>query len=589
MDEFQKVKKRKNSKANSEEHIVLPPSKYQKDGLKALENRITEFSDCLLLFDDKLHCTYCDKAVSSHRSHCIAHLKTAEHLKNKEIFNKKNNNEHSSTNAPYADFVSKATNTSGRKLEPFQLEMFFAKHEFTATYLLCCSDCETLTMKELLSMADSYCTSLWDNLRLGYTETKGLPALREQCSLLYDGFDGNNILCFAGAEEGIFCTIQTILKPMGPDVRNAKALHVIIVTPCYQSLLSIPASLSFTVTTVPLVLAAKHQSLPHSHNTSTQEWELNFAMLKEAIKPGQTKLLVVNFPHNPTGAILTLAQQQEIVNMAREHNFWIFSDEVYRGFGSVHLDNERPNRDDSVPFCTLYPKAISLGAMSKVYGMPGVRVGWVACQDRQLLARISESKHYLSICNSAPSEILALIALRSRDTILTRNKRIVQYNMELVESFLSRHPNDFSWVPPRGGCCGFVRYHKASPTNTLNTMMKSLVGRFGVLILPGDNFPLHIRTQPNSSQSTEGQAITDSDAINLPLYAVIGNNEDDNSNDCPSPTQYQMQSDSINAIKSSHDETEQAGINNFFRVGLGRATFVDALRAFENALPFLDE
>ena len=111
----------------------------------------------------------------------------------------------------------------------------------------------------------------------------------------------------------------------------------------------------------------------------------------------------------------------------------------------------------------------------------------------------------------------ALIALRARDRILARNKSIVQNNVSLVEAFLSRHPDDFSWVPPRGGCCGFMRfllfslssiffngnfiinfnrYLKASTTNTLDEMAKKLVDRFGVLILPGNNFPLHIRAHP---------------------------------------------------------------------------------------------
>eukprot|EP00597_Dinobryon_sp_UTEXLB2267_P000858 CAMPEP_0170078266 /NCGR_PEP_ID=MMETSP0019_2-20121128/14883_1 /TAXON_ID=98059 /ORGANISM="Dinobryon sp., Strain UTEXLB2267" /LENGTH=436 /DNA_ID=CAMNT_0010291023 /DNA_START=502 /DNA_END=1812 /DNA_ORIENTATION=+ len=435
-------------------------------------------------------------------------------------------------------------------------------------------------MKELLSMADHECIDMWDNLRLGYTETKGLPALRQQCSLLYEGFNAENILCFAGAEEGVFCTLQTILTSLPEDVTlsnsfKTKHNHAIIVTPCYQSLLSIPASLSSSITTVPLVLVPLPNSNDPNNETTSLQWQLNLTAIRETIKPGHTKLVVINFPHNPTGAIITLAEQQELVNMAREHDLWIFSDEVYRGFENVSSNKDSPQQafDDSKSLCTLYPKAISLGAMSKVYGMPGVRVGWVACQDRQLLARISESKHYLSICNSAPSEILALIALRARDKILARNKSIVQHNLALVEAFLSRHPNDFSWVPPRGGCCGFMRYHKASSTKTLDAITKTLVNRFGVLILPGDNFPLHIRTLPTDGVHNESNN-ADSNASLIPLESCAVVEQDSNPGDSPKLVEVSNPSE---------------GIESFFRVGLGRANFGEALKAFENALPFLDE
>ena len=238
-----------------------------------------------------------------------------------------------------------------KPLQDFELEIYFAKYEFEAKYLLCCSDAETLTMKELLSMAaeDSPdALDRWNNLSLGYTESKGLPLLREEIARQFysdDSFDiklgASDVICFAGAEEGIYATMRAILQP---------ADHVIVVTPCYQSLISVAESIC-EVSTI---------CLEENNN-----WNLNTNKLRKLIRPNETKLIVINFPHNPTGALISQACQAEIIAIAEEFQLYIFADEVYRGL-ETHIHEQLR------PFACMYAKAFSLSVMSKTLGLAGL-------------------------------------------------------------------------------------------------------------------------------------------------------------------------------------------------------------------------
>lgn len=244
-----------------------------------------------------------------------------------------------------------------RDLDEFGLEIYFAKYEFTAKYLLCCSDMETISMKELLLSADEECKLLWDELRLGYTETKGLPILRKEIAKQhYNRLTSENILCFSGAEEGIYCFLNSFIKPID---------HVIVITPCYQSLLSIPTALAQSTTSLDLVYTqgndCDHDDNDSSGNGSTwstnSRWTVNISALKSEIRPN-TRLIIMNFPHNPTGCTLLQSELEEIIAVARETGIYVFSDEVYRGL-----------EDDSFQLPTVasvYEKGISLGVVSKV-------------------------------------------------------------------------------------------------------------------------------------------------------------------------------------------------------------------------------
>lgn len=312
------------------------------------------------------------------------------------------------------------------QLPIFQLEDYLSTREFSAPYMFGSSDAETWSMKELVEMADEECQKLWGNLGLGYTETQGHPLLREEIAQQYnENIFAKNVLCFAGAEEGIYAACQTLLEPTD---------HAIVITPAYQSLESIPASLC-DVTSISL--------------SPENKWSLDVSLVKEAIQPN-TKLLLINFPQNPTGTIITHGQQKLLVELARSKGIWIFSDEVYR---LLELDP----KDRLPPMADIYEKGLSLGVMSKAYGLAGLRIGWIACQDQAMLKKFGEMKHYLTICNSAPSEILSLIALRNSETLLARNHEIMKSNIKLLDAFFDEYSDAFEWVRPKGGCVGFPK------------------------------------------------------------------------------------------------------------------------------------
>lgn len=342
-------------------------------------------------------------------------------------------------------------------INPFKLETYLAQYEFSAPYLLCCSDAQTLPMQELLRLATPEEKNTWDHLTLGYTEVTGLPKLREQISTsLYPSLKSENILTFSGAEDAIFCALHTLCGPED---------HIITFTPCYQSLFEIPRLKGTAVTTIPL--------------RPENEWRIDMDDVRKAMRKN-TAGIIINFPHNPTGQVISEQTLKELINLCDHNGLWLFSDEVYRLLGKPD-DGWAPNAAD------IYPRALSLGVMSKSFGMAGLRVGWLACEDISLLSRIEKMKHYTSICNSAPAEILSLIALREKDSILRRNNAIVTNNLLLLDDFFQEYKELFEWIRPQGGCVGFVHYKGSLSVETLT---HNLVRDQGVLLMPASVYDL---------------------------------------------------------------------------------------------------
>jgi aspartate/methionine/tyrosine aminotransferase len=334
----------------------------------------------------------------------------------------------------------------------FQLERFFARWEFAAPYILCASDVEGYRMADLLALADLETRGLWENLALGYTEASGHPFLRREIAGLYAGVTPDEVLTFAGAEEAIYVTMRTLLRPGD---------HAIVAWPAYQSLFEVARAVGAVVTLLPL-------------RPATDRWTLDLDELAAAVRP-DTRLIVTNFPHNPTGALPTAAEWQAIVGIAREAGAYLFSDEVYR-----FLEYDPADRLPAAVEC--YEWAISLGVMSKPFGLAGLRIGWLATHQADLLARAAAYKDYTTICNSAPGEILALIALRARGQVLARSLGILHGNLALLDLFMAEFAGWFEWRRPRAGTVAFPRLRGGRP---VETFAADLVRAEGVLILPG--------------------------------------------------------------------------------------------------------
>ncbi len=340
------------------------------------------------------------------------------------------------------------------QIQPFELERYFALHEFSARYLLSPSDCESLSMQELLALADAPARALWDQLGLGYTESPGHPLLREEIAAQYTGLSAGQVLT-AAPEEAIFIAMNVLLQPGD---------RVVALAPAYQSLHAVAQSLGCQVLEWPLT-------------PREGRWMLDLEQL-EHLLAAPTRLLVVNFPHNPTGFMPSAQEWQDVVRQAVKAGALLFSDEMYR-----RLEHNPAARLPAA--CEIYERGISLAGLSKAYGLPGLRTGWLACTDHDLLARCQAFKDYTTICASAPGEILAIIALRARETILARCQALVGENLALARAFFSARPGQFEWLEPQGGSIAFPRI---LGSKTVEQFAEELLGRRQVMVVPGAMF-----------------------------------------------------------------------------------------------------
>lgn len=341
------------------------------------------------------------------------------------------------------------------QIADFALERYFARWEFHVRHVLCASDLEPLSLHELVSFADAPTRALWDSLRLGYTESLGHPLLRAEIASLYETVTPDDVITFAGAEEGIFLAMHAMLHAGD---------HAAVLWPAYQSLYDVARSIGADVTLVPL---------------DPGSWEFDPDAVLAALRPN-TRLAVVNFPHNPTGTLATRDALEHLTTELERRGVTLLSDEVYRG---LELDASRrlPAGVD------VGRNTLSLGVLSKTYALAGLRIGWIATHDAALRERLARLKDYTTICGSAPSEILAIIALRARERVVARSREIIAANLPLLDAFFARHSERFSWVRPRAGSVAFPRLCTETG-GAVERFCDDLVEKTGVLLLPGSRF-----------------------------------------------------------------------------------------------------
>ena len=296
-------------------------------------------------------------------------------------------------------------------LPPFRLERYFAEYEFNTEFLLCASDCEAMTVRDLLALepgADERFRQTW----LGYTESQGSLSLRFVISRLYDSIEPEHVLVHSGAEEAIFLFMHAVLR---------SGDHLIVHTPCYQSLADVAHSIGCQVTS----WTAREEN----------RWALDLAELPRLLRPN-TRVIVVNTPHNPTGYLMPRADFDALHSFARGNDLLLFSDEVYR-------ESEYDPSARLPAACDQGEHAVSLGVTSKTYGLAGLRIGWIATRNRDVYAHMAALKDYTTICNSAPSEFLAQLALGHREGLVERNLGIIRRNLAVIDGLFKRRADLF--------------------------------------------------------------------------------------------------------------------------------------------------
>jgi len=338
------------------------------------------------------------------------------------------------------------------KIPPFLLERYFASHEFNVRFVLCASDCESSSIGELLALEPGAEERL-SRQRLGYTESPGSPALRQAIAGLYASTGPEQVLVHSGAEEAVFLFMHATLQPGD---------RLVVQTPCYQSLAEVARSIGCVVE--PWLLREE------------EGWAPDLRELRRLLRR-RTRALVVNSPHNPTGYQMSLAMFLEVIRLAEERGVLLFSDEVYR-------EAEYREEDRLPAACEVSPSCVSLGVLSKSYGLAGLRIGWLATRNARLLEAVAGLKDYTTICSPAPSEFLAELALRHRQTLLRRNLGLIRGNLQVLDAFFARHPERFSWRRPLAGPVAFPRLRGAEVEGFCNRLREGS----GVLLLPGSVF-----------------------------------------------------------------------------------------------------
>jgi aspartate/methionine/tyrosine aminotransferase len=336
---------------------------------------------------------------------------------------------------------------------PFELERWQSTWENRVRFNLSESGVHPLTIQELLGLAGASAMPLLE-VRLGYSQSNGTDLLRERIAALYPGASADQVLVTTGSSEANFVTCWRLIEPGD---------KVAVMMPNYQQTWGLGQNFGAQVR--PFQLHEK------------EGWEPYAEEIRTAIAPG-TKLIVVTNPHNPTGHILSDASRKVIVERAKEVGAWLLADEVYQGA-------ER-NGHTTPSFWGSYDKAIVVNGLSKAYGLPGLRIGWIVAPPA--LTQEAWARHdYTTIGPSGASDHLAAVALdpRVRDKLIDRTRRILNANYPVLETWLKTFGDTFTWHAPQAGAICWARYRHAI---TAAEIVERVRAQHSVLLCPGEHF-----------------------------------------------------------------------------------------------------
>ncbi len=344
------------------------------------------------------------------------------------------------------------------KIETFALERWMTAHELDVEYDITESGIAPLSVNDLLGFAppverDALLAGLLD-MRLGYSEACGSADLRATLAATYRDTGPDNILVTTGAIEANFLVFNTLLAPGD---------HVVCVYPAYQQLYSVPRAIGCDVSLWTL--------------RPENDFRYDLDELAALVTP-RTKLIVVNTPHNPTGALLSADELRRVYDLAASVGALVLCDEAYRWLTIPGGEALAP------PVRDLGARGISVGTFSKPFGLPGLRVGWMAGPE-EFVAACWGMRDYTSLSPGKLSDALALLALRHREQIVARNHAIVAANLATAHAWFAAHADMATWTPPRGGLLALLRYDLPMPSREL---ADHLANEYSVMLAPGSAF-----------------------------------------------------------------------------------------------------
>ncbi|MFB0502065.1 MAG: aminotransferase class I/II-fold pyridoxal phosphate-dependent enzyme [Candidatus Bathyarchaeia archaeon] len=344
------------------------------------------------------------------------------------------------------------------KFRPFSLEDWFAKYELQCRI--------NISESGILPIDSSWFDTDLSDLKLYYGHMLGDLELRELIARDYPDLLPDRILVTTGCIEANFVAFASLVQPGD---------HVIVEHPNYQQLYEVPRALGSRVE----LLRLRYED----------NYKLNVDELNEMVTP-RTKLIVISHPNNPTGSVITLETLKSIIEIVEDNNIYLLSDEIYRELSFTHKPLP--------PAATLSDHAISNSSMSKLHGLPGLRIGWMAA-DKAIINTAKEIRSYTTICNSTLGEHLSKLALKRKEELVTRAEKIAKTNLEVMRRWVESR-DDVDWVPPEGSLVTFPRFYK---NVTSTELCKLLAEKYKVFVAPGKCFDIESHFRVGFGWSTD--------------------------------------------------------------------------------------
>lgn len=320
------------------------------------------------------------------------------------------------------------------------------------------SSAQSLTLEELCRLSSEDLSSI----ELSYSSFKGSDVLRKNIAQFHQELNHHktlmnedNVLTFCGAQEALSSVYQAVLEPND---------EVVVVTPNYPSLTQMAEQLGCVIKAINL--------------SAENNWQVCINDFKSRINKN-TKLIVINSPHNPTGSFIDSALAEEILTLAKQFDCYLIADDVSQASNYHNLPLSHRFLD--------YDKTIVISVMSKSFGLSGLRIGWAVSKNKDLLSKLLAIKSFSSICCSALDEAAAILAFENKDKIIKNNNLIIKSNIKLFQAFVDRYSEQFNWQPPKAGILAVV---EVKNSRDIKAWAENMTHKTGVLVLPAILFGL---------------------------------------------------------------------------------------------------